>query len=137
MASGSEATFISQRLQRSLCIPIHSVLAQVTGLNNAFSATPTSICEITLCSPLNTNYKQSIQAFILNSLMSNLPSYSIDPNLCLKNIGFTLSDTQFHKPEYLLTRYWEVKKIPQEFVVSISRKICNVIFQKTDRRNYQ
>ncbi|XP_049315834.1 uncharacterized protein LOC125779239 [Bactrocera dorsalis] len=96
--SGSEATFISRRLQRSLDIPTHSVSAQVTGLNNAVSATPTNICEITLCSPLNANYKLSAQAFILNSLTDNLPSYPIDPKQCLKNLGFTLADTQFHKP---------------------------------------
>ncbi|XP_049317674.1 uncharacterized protein LOC125780108 [Bactrocera dorsalis] len=96
--SGSEATFISRRLQRSLDIPTHSVSAQVTGLNNAVSATPTNICEITLCSPLNTNYKLSAQAFILNSLTDNLPSYPIDPKQCLKNLGFPLADTQFHKP---------------------------------------
>ncbi|XP_050340229.1 uncharacterized protein LOC126766506 [Bactrocera neohumeralis] len=95
--SGSEATFISRRLQRSLDIPTHSVSAQVTGLNNAVSATPTSICEITLCSPLNINYKLSAQAFILNSLTDNLPSYPIDPKQCLKNLGFALADTQFHK----------------------------------------
>ncbi|XP_050340994.1 uncharacterized protein LOC126767586 [Bactrocera neohumeralis] len=160
--SGSEATFISRRLQRSLDIPTHSL---------------------------------SAQSFILNSLTDNLPSYPIDQKQCLKNLGFTLADTQFHKPrsvdmligsdiylsillngvkrnilgsllaqetefgwisgpitqpsqnsaivsfhikmnpENLLTRFWEVEEVPKESVVSKSDQICEEIFQKTTRRN--
>lgn len=70
----------------------------MTGLNNVVSANPTRICGITFCSILNTYYKISTQACILDNLTDDLPKYPIDPNMCLKNLGFTLADTQFHKP---------------------------------------
>lgn len=38
------------------------------------------------------------ERYYSRALTDNLPSYPINPNLCLKNLGFTPAEPQFHKP---------------------------------------
>ncbi|XP_069965822.1 uncharacterized protein [Bactrocera oleae] len=96
--SGSEATFISEKLHRKLDIPTFKKNAQVTGLNNTVSATATKTCELTLRSPTKREFKITTHAFILKTLTDNLPTHSLDRIISNKEFGFSLADPHFYKP---------------------------------------
>lgn len=83
--SWSEASFISQNLLQ-IYIYFGYTLYSISGLTKQCGG-------IEVPSSLNTNYNQ--HKHDLNNLSENLPSH---PKLCLKNLGFTLADTQFYTP---------------------------------------
>ncbi|XP_044574134.1 uncharacterized protein LOC123258335 [Drosophila ananassae] len=93
--SGSEATFISERLFRILKLPYQSVQARVSGLNQAVAAQSTKMCHFQIGSPIKPRLHIEAEAFVVPLLSGKLPSSSI-PKEQLKDLpSFTWADPSF------------------------------------------
>ncbi|XP_065365681.1 uncharacterized protein LOC135958718 [Calliphora vicina] len=92
---GSEATFISERLQNRLKLPTNSTNARISGINQAVSATTRKICSIHIGSPLDSSRTLQTMALVIRDISGNLPSFTIPsyikdylPNIQLADVNF-------------------------------------------------
>ncbi|KAH8335850.1 hypothetical protein KR067_012007, partial [Drosophila pandora] len=83
--SGSEATFITERLFRILKLPYQSVQARVSGLNQAVAAQSTKMCHFQIGSPIKPRLHIEAEAFVVPLLSGKLPSNAI-PKEQLKDL---------------------------------------------------
>ncbi|XP_075150473.1 uncharacterized protein LOC142224575 [Haematobia irritans] len=74
---GSQASFISERLQRRLGLPTTRVNARISGLNNALAGLTQKQCIFELTSGLDEDIKIEICGLVLPHLTGRLPSSSI------------------------------------------------------------
>ncbi|XP_046811894.1 uncharacterized protein LOC111689220, partial [Lucilia cuprina] len=94
--SGSEGTFISERLFNLLKLPSQSTSAQISGLNQSISATVQHQCSFVLGSNLDDNVSLPVTALVVPQLSSNLPSQSV-PKSKLSNLpNIPLADPKFY-----------------------------------------
>ncbi|XP_070141661.1 uncharacterized protein [Drosophila kikkawai] len=75
--SGSEATFISERLFNLIKLPFRSIQTQVSGLNQSVSAKSTRLCHFQVRSPTKPGLQLDTAAYVLPALAGKLPSYPI------------------------------------------------------------
>ncbi|XP_043063799.1 uncharacterized protein LOC122319964 [Drosophila ficusphila] len=75
--SGSEVTFISERLFRLIKLPFRLINAKVSGLNQTVSAQSTRLCHFAISSPSKPGLQLNTEAYVLPELAGNLPSYPI------------------------------------------------------------
>lgn len=94
--SGSEGTFISERLQKILKLSTQPIQAQISGLNDAISARSNRVCSFILGSPINSQIQMEVSALILPKL-TNLPSVSLEPTLNKQLYNIRLADPNFEK----------------------------------------
>ncbi|XP_043064460.1 uncharacterized protein LOC122320331 [Drosophila ficusphila] len=94
--SGSEATFISERLFRLLKLPFRPINAKVSGLNQTVSAQSTRQCHFAISSPSKPGLQLNTAAYVLPELAGNFPSCPIPkdelsglPNLPLADPTFS------------------------------------------------
>lgn len=76
--SGSQATFISEKLQRRLNLPVTNVNARISGLNEAIAGSAEKECKFCLKSPHSDNFNIEVAALVLPLLTGRLPSTSVD-----------------------------------------------------------
>ncbi|KAH8274702.1 hypothetical protein KR026_002747, partial [Drosophila bipectinata] len=88
--SGSEATFITERLFNLVKPPFKTIQAQVSGLNQTISAQSTKLCHFSIRSPSRPGLQLETAAYVLPQLAGNLPSYPIprDPDIPLADPNF-------------------------------------------------
>ena len=84
----SEASFISERLQNNLKLSTLSTNAQISGINQAVSATSSKLCSLNIGSPLDQSLQLNTTAFVLPQISGNLPSFNV--NIDVKNISSNL-----------------------------------------------
>ncbi|XP_043865316.1 uncharacterized protein LOC122757417 [Drosophila mojavensis] len=95
--SGSEATFISERLFRLMKLPFRSVQTQVSGLGHSVAAKSTKLCDFHIGTPLKPRLRIEASALVIPRLSGNLPSYPI-PQQLLNNLpDIPLADPLFFK----------------------------------------
>ncbi|XP_051858035.1 uncharacterized protein LOC127565055 [Drosophila albomicans] len=95
--SGSEATFISERLFKRLRMPYTSVQAHVSGLTQVVAAQPRKHCQFLIGSPLRPDLQIDTSAFVLPQLAGKLPSCSV-PQTILDNLpSIPLADPKFYE----------------------------------------
>ncbi|XP_062141785.1 uncharacterized protein LOC133849680 [Drosophila sulfurigaster albostrigata] len=95
--SGSEATFISERLFRRIKLPFQSVRAQVSGLNHAVAAQSQKLCHFSIGSPTKPRLHIETSAFVIPQLAGKLPSFDM-PRTFLKDLpAIELADPHFYK----------------------------------------
>ncbi|XP_062122497.1 uncharacterized protein LOC133836179 [Drosophila sulfurigaster albostrigata] len=95
--SGSEATFISERLFRRIKLPFQSVRAQVSGLNHAVAAQSQKLCHSSIGSPTKPRLHIETSAFVIPQLAGKLPSFDM-PRTFLKDLpAIELADPHFYK----------------------------------------
>ncbi|XP_060665447.1 uncharacterized protein LOC132797712 [Drosophila nasuta] len=95
--SGSEATFISERLFKRLRMPYTSVQAYVSGLTQVVAAQPRKHCQFLIGSPLRPDLQIEASAFVLPQLAGKLPSSSV-PQTILDNLpSIPLADPKFYE----------------------------------------
>jgi len=94
--SGSEASFISERMFRLIKLPYQHVQAQVSGLNQAVAATPKKLCHFNIGSPSKPRLQIETSAFVLPQLAGNLPSYPIPQSFLRDLPNIQLADPSFH-----------------------------------------
>ncbi|XP_062121681.1 uncharacterized protein LOC133835668 [Drosophila sulfurigaster albostrigata] len=95
--SGSEATFISERLFQRIKLPFQSVRAQVSGLNHAVAAQSQKLCHFSIGSPTKPRLHIETSAFVIPQLAGKLPSFNM-PRTFLKDLpAIELADPHFYK----------------------------------------
>ncbi|XP_060665744.1 uncharacterized protein LOC132798032 [Drosophila nasuta] len=95
--SGSEATFLSEKLFKRLRMPYTSVQARVSGLTQAVAAQPRKFCQFLIGSPVRPDLQIEASAYVLPQLAGNLPSCSV-PQTLLENLpSIQLADPKFHE----------------------------------------
>ncbi|XP_070144878.1 uncharacterized protein [Drosophila kikkawai] len=95
--SGSEATFISERLFNLIKLPYESIQAQVSGVNLSVAAQPRKRCQLNIGSPVKPHIQIETCAYVLPQLAGNLPSYTI-PEDSLKGLPpLQLADPDFYR----------------------------------------
>ncbi|XP_060665547.1 uncharacterized protein LOC132797785 [Drosophila nasuta] len=95
--SGSEATFISERLFQRIKLPFQSVQAQVSGLNHAIAARPQKLCNFSIGCPTKPRLHIETSAFVIPQLADKLPSFRV-PKGFLKDLpAIELADPNFYK----------------------------------------
>ena len=95
--SGSQATFISEKLQRKLNLPCRNINAHISGLNNAVAGSVQRQCSLLLGSSWDSQFKLEVEGLVLPNLTGNLPSDSIDVSRVSSLIGIHLADPNFAK----------------------------------------
>ncbi|XP_043862253.1 uncharacterized protein LOC122756499 [Drosophila santomea] len=78
--SGSEATFISERLFNLIKLPFRNTQTQVSGLNHSVSAKSSKLCHFGIRSPTKPGLQLDTEAYLLPELSGKLPSYPIPRN---------------------------------------------------------
>ncbi|XP_041675372.1 uncharacterized protein LOC121530409 [Drosophila eugracilis] len=78
--SGSEATFISERMFKLLKLPFRKTQTQVSGLNQSVSAESTRLCQFAIRSPTKPGLQLDTAAYVLPELAGKLPSHPVPRN---------------------------------------------------------
>ncbi|XP_070144885.1 uncharacterized protein [Drosophila kikkawai] len=95
--SGSEATFISERLFNLIKLPYESIQAQVSGVNLSVAAQPRKRCQLIIGSSVKPHIQIETCAYVLPQLAGNLPSYTL-PEASLKDLPpLQLADPNFFR----------------------------------------
>ncbi|XP_073841500.1 uncharacterized protein [Musca autumnalis] len=91
--SGSQSTFISEKLKNRLRLPTKRNLVHVSGLNPAMMETSTQACLFTIRSRLNPEFKLDVWAPVLKTLSFNLPPQNMDIDIYDDLLTFSLVST--------------------------------------------
>lgn len=95
--SGSEGTFISEKLFHTLKLPFKRTCAKISGLNNTISAAVQKECSFTLCSITDDSIEISVSALVVPHLSGSLPSSTIDPTSLSDLPNIPLADPRFYE----------------------------------------
>ncbi|XP_036346108.1 uncharacterized protein LOC118755377 [Rhagoletis pomonella] len=94
--SGSECSFITERLRRRINLPTKKMLAQVSGINNSVSAQVKEACSIQLWSPIDPLISIDALVLVLPNLTGNLPTclltQQVFPDLVLADKRFFVNE---------------------------------------------
>ncbi|XP_075152046.1 uncharacterized protein LOC142226066 [Haematobia irritans] len=121
--SGSEGTFVSEKLFNTLKLPFKRTCAKISGLNYSMSASVQKECSLIMRSRLDDSVEVTASALVVPHLASCLPSGTIHPDL----LG-DLPDLHLADP-----RFFECSKIdlliggdllPSIMLPGIKREIC-------------
>ncbi|XP_017479050.1 PREDICTED: uncharacterized protein LOC108368673 [Rhagoletis zephyria] len=75
--SGSECSFITERLKRRINLPSKRLHAQVSGITNAISAQVKEACNIEIRSPIDPLFRSTTTVLVLAQLTGSLPTTHI------------------------------------------------------------
>ncbi|KAH8300338.1 hypothetical protein KR044_013152, partial [Drosophila immigrans] len=95
--SGSEASFISEKLFRRLRMPYTSVQAQVSGLTQTVAAQPRKFCHFQIGSPISSDMQIEASAYVLPHLAGNLPSTTVPQTILDNQPKLELADPKFYE----------------------------------------
>ncbi|XP_041449494.1 uncharacterized protein LOC121404255 [Drosophila obscura] len=95
--SGSEATFITERMFKIIRPPFQAVQAQVSGLSQTVAAKAQKLCHFTIGSALRPGLQVETTAYVLPQLAGNLPSYPVPQNYMTDLPKLHLADPSFHR----------------------------------------
>ncbi|XP_070142306.1 uncharacterized protein [Drosophila kikkawai] len=93
--SGSEATFITERLFNLVKLPLKTIQAQVSGLNQTVAAQSTKLCTLAIRAPSRPGLQLETAAYVLPQLAGKLPSYPIPRDLLKGLPDVPLADPTF------------------------------------------
>ncbi|XP_070068037.1 uncharacterized protein [Drosophila takahashii] len=93
--SGSEATFITERLFNLIKLPFRLIQAQVSGLNQTVSAQATRLCHFSIRAPNKPGLQLETAAYVLPELAGKLPSYPIPRDSLTDLPAIPLPDSTF------------------------------------------
>ncbi|XP_075151482.1 uncharacterized protein LOC142225579 [Haematobia irritans] len=93
--SGSEGTFISQRLFNLLKLPFKHTNAKISGLNHTISASVQKECSFLLCSNTDDTIEIFASALVVPHLSGNLPSSTFDIGTLSALPNIPLADPKF------------------------------------------
>ncbi|XP_059222665.1 uncharacterized protein LOC131996772 [Stomoxys calcitrans] len=94
--SGSQSTFISEKLKNKLSLSTRRNLVHVTGLSQMVAETSTKTCLFTLRSRLDPCYELEVWAPVLKTLPSNLPPQNLDLAQLRDVANLDLADPKFY-----------------------------------------
>ncbi|XP_073841230.1 uncharacterized protein [Musca autumnalis] len=91
----SEASFITESLQRRLGISTTATQATISGINQSTSTTSQKLCSLCIGSPIDTSIFLEIAALVIPAISGNLPSFSIGEDLISRLPNIRLADRNF------------------------------------------
>ncbi|XP_041451290.1 uncharacterized protein LOC111075664 [Drosophila obscura] len=95
--SGSEATFLTERLFNITQLPFRLIQAQVSGLNQTVAAQSKKLCDLSIRSLITPSVQLNATAHVLPDIAGNLPSYPI-PQSALRDLpNLPLADPKFYE----------------------------------------
>ncbi|XP_070075699.1 uncharacterized protein [Drosophila takahashii] len=95
--SGSEATFITERLFNLIKLPFQVIQAQVSGLNQTVSAETKKLCQFTIRSPTRPSLQLNTTAYVLPQIAGNLPSCPLPQHFLRDLPELPLADPKFYE----------------------------------------
>lgn len=99
----SQATFITKRLQKRLCIPTFSTqMAEISGIHETVSATSSKRCLLSIGSPIDPNFKIQTEAYVVEKLTGSLPSCSLTNAINHSFPDITMADISSSRMDLLL-----------------------------------
>ncbi|XP_075157607.1 uncharacterized protein LOC142230871 [Haematobia irritans] len=121
--SGSEASFISEKIFNFLNLNANKISAHISGLNGSISARSQKICDICITSPINSEITINTSAIVLPHLTSSLPTFTANAEMFSQ-----IPDIQLADPEFYRTSYVDIligaDLIPQVMLDGIKRQVC-------------
>ncbi|XP_059222522.1 uncharacterized protein LOC131996725 [Stomoxys calcitrans] len=78
--SGSQGTFLSEKIFHTLKIPFQRIDAEITGLNGVPSATVRKLAKFTISPRFDSQLEMNVTALVIPQLSRDLPSRSINPS---------------------------------------------------------
>ncbi|XP_075150784.1 uncharacterized protein LOC142224892 [Haematobia irritans] len=129
--SGSQGTFISQKLFNALKLPFRRTNAQISGLNNTISADVQKECSFVLGSHIDEDIAITTSALVVPHLAGSLPSRTVDLNTIPKLPEIPLADPKFHESSRI-DMLIGGDLIPSIMLTGIKRQFCgSLIAQQT------
>ncbi|XP_059217691.1 uncharacterized protein LOC131994814 [Stomoxys calcitrans] len=95
--SGSEGSFISERLSNMLRLPTKRVSATISGLNHSISAAVQKKCCFAIGSEIDDDFELIVSALVVPHLSNNLPSNTIDVQSLSDLPPLQLADPRFYE----------------------------------------
>ncbi|XP_070141605.1 uncharacterized protein [Drosophila kikkawai] len=99
--SGSEATFITERLFNLVKLPFKTIQAQVSGLNQTIAAQSTKFCHFSIRAPSRPGLQLETAAYVLPQLAGSLPSYPVPPDFLKGLPDIPLADPKFFESSHI------------------------------------
>ena len=93
----SEASFITENLQRRLGISTTSTQATISGINQTLSTTSRKLCSLCIGSPIDTSIFMELSALVVPAISGNLPSFSLGGDLISRLPNIRLADRNFYE----------------------------------------
>ncbi|XP_075162890.1 uncharacterized protein LOC142235523 [Haematobia irritans] len=90
--SGSQSTFISEKLKNKLCLPTRRNLVHITGVSEMLAETSTKACLFNL----HPSFHLEVWAPVLRTLPSNLPAQNLDLAQLREVVNLDLADPKFY-----------------------------------------
>ncbi|XP_075158336.1 uncharacterized protein LOC142231584 [Haematobia irritans] len=129
--SGSQGSFISQKLFNALKLPFRRTNAQISGLNNTISADVQKECSFVLGSHIDEDIAITTSALVVPHLAGSLPSRTVDLNTIPKLPEIPLADPKFHESS-IIDMLIGGDLIPSIMLTGIKRQFCgSLIAQQT------
>ncbi|XP_036346660.1 uncharacterized protein LOC118755979, partial [Rhagoletis pomonella] len=97
--SGSEGTFITERLQRLIKLPTRAVDTQVSGINATVSANVRKVAHLAIGSPINPQFRIEARGLVLPQLTGNLPKFTVDQGHLDSLPPLRLADVNFYRSQ--------------------------------------
>ncbi|XP_059226988.1 uncharacterized protein LOC131998556 [Stomoxys calcitrans] len=94
--SGSQSTFITEKLKNKLSLPTKRNLVHVTGLSQIVAETSNKACLFTLRSRIEPRFELEVWAPVLKTLPSNLPPHNLDLAQLRDVANLDLADPKFY-----------------------------------------
>ncbi|XP_075158049.1 uncharacterized protein LOC142231320 [Haematobia irritans] len=88
----SEASFITEKMQKLLRISITSATSSISGVNQSVSITSRGICPLSIGSPIDGSVLVEATALVLPKISGNLPSFQVSRNYMSRLPNLRLAD---------------------------------------------
>ncbi|XP_075170472.1 uncharacterized protein LOC142242835 [Haematobia irritans] len=88
----SEASFITEKMQKLLRISITSAMSSISGVNQSVSITSRDICPLSIGSPIDGSVLVEATALVLPKISGNLPSFQVGRNYMSRLPNLRLAD---------------------------------------------
>ncbi|XP_075158073.1 uncharacterized protein LOC142231346 [Haematobia irritans] len=95
--SGSQGTFLSERIFQLLKLPFRPVEAEISGLNGVTSANARKLVNLTVCPRFESDVELNITALVVPQLSGNLPTSPINSSILQQLPGIQLADPMFYQ----------------------------------------
>ncbi|XP_075163335.1 uncharacterized protein LOC142235969 [Haematobia irritans] len=95
--TGSEGSFISEKLSNLLKLPVRRTSAMISGLNNSISASVQKECCFVLVSDTVADFEIAVSALVVPHLSNNLPSRTISTEAFSNLPQLQLADPRFYE----------------------------------------
>ncbi|XP_075151218.1 uncharacterized protein LOC142225329 [Haematobia irritans] len=95
--SGSQGSFISERIFNILKLPFQAIEAEIAGLNGVTTAKANKLANFSICPRFDSNLEVSITALVVPRLSGDLPTTSVNPSILVDFPNIQLADPQFYE----------------------------------------